>query len=92
MQPIVIKYSNAAGYTDFVDGIAPDYQVEDNLLYAQPFGSLQDPLLAKALEEITGVSPLTKKSVGPETRFTSIPLPRKPLEEWHVKLPRRLQY
>ncbi len=90
MQPIVIKYSNALGFTDFVDGIAPDYEVIDNLLYAKPFGSLEDPLLAKALEDITGVSPLVKKSVGPETNFISIPQPRKPLEEWRVELPHKL--
>ncbi|MCK5694508.1 MAG: hypothetical protein KAI08_16705 [Bacteroidales bacterium] len=88
MQPIVIKYANAAGFTDFVDGIAPDYQVEDNLLYAKPFGSLEDPLLAKALEEITGVSPLVKKSIGPDTRFQSMPVPRKPIAEWQVKIPK----
>jgi len=90
MQPIVIKYSNAEGYTDFVNGIAPDYEVLDNLLYAVPFGSLEDPMLARALEIITGISPLTKKSLGPETNFNSLPLPRKPLEEWRVALPERL--
>lgn len=90
MQPIVIKYTNAEGFTDFVDGIDPDYIVEDNLLYAKPFGDLQDPLLAKALEEITDVSPLTKKAVGPKTGFKSIPVPRKPLVEWHVDLPEKL--
>jgi C-terminal processing protease CtpA/Prc len=89
MQPIVIKYSNAAGFTDFVDGIAPDHQVFDNLLYAKPFGSLEDPLLAKALEEITGVSPLaTKKSIEAENRFQAIPVPRKPIAEWQVEIPR----
>jgi carboxyl-terminal processing protease len=88
MQPIVIKYSNAEGFTDFVDGIDPDYEVQDNLLYAEPFGSLQDPLLAKALELITGTSPLTRKSVAAEPGFKPMPVPRKPLEEWHVELPR----
>ena len=63
MQPLVLKYSNADGYTDFVNGILPDYVVADNLLYAEPFGSYRDPLLAKALEEITGVAPVTKKTV-----------------------------
>lgn len=87
MQPIVIKYANAEGFTDFVNGIAPDFEVIDNLLYAVPFGSLEDPLLAKALEEITGVSPLVKKSAGAETKFRSIPRPRKPLQEWKVDLP-----
>jgi C-terminal processing protease CtpA/Prc len=87
MQPIVIKYSNAEGFTDFQDGIAPDFEVTDNLLYAEPFGSLQDPLLARALEEITGVSPLLKKAAAPERSFKSISRPRKPLEERHVELP-----
>jgi len=90
MQPIVIKYSNAEGFTDFVNGIAPDHLVYDNLLYAKPFGSLEDPLLAKALEEISGVSPLMKKSAGPKSNFKSIPQPRKPLEEWRVELPQKL--
>jgi carboxyl-terminal processing protease len=87
MQPLVIKYSNADGFTDFVSGIEPDIMVEDNLLYAKPFGSLEDPLLAQALEEITGVSPVMKKSIQTMPSFKSIPVPRKPLEEWHVDLP-----
>lgn len=88
MQPIVIKYSNAEGFTDFVSGIAPDIEVEDNLLYAKPFGSLEDPLLARALEEITGVSPLVKKLARPETHFRSIPRRTKPVVEWRVDLPK----
>jgi C-terminal processing protease CtpA/Prc len=87
MQPIVIKYSNAEGFTDFQDGIIPDLEVYDNLLYAKPFGSLEDPLLAKALEEITGVSPLLKRAVGPEMYLNSIARPRKPLEERSIELP-----
>lgn len=87
MQPLVIKWSNADGFTDFVDGLVPDYEIMDNLLYAKPFGSLEDPLLAKALEDITGVSPLVKKSLGPETHLKSIPRPMKPVQEWKVELP-----
>lgn len=52
--PIVMKYSNANGYTDFVDGLTPDYVLEDNLVDAVPFGDTSDPFLAKALEVITG--------------------------------------
>jgi len=62
MQPIVFKFANAVGYTDFLDGIPPDYEVEDFLLDAKPFGDITDPQLAKALELITGVSPIVKKS------------------------------
>jgi C-terminal processing protease CtpA/Prc len=87
MLPLVIKYSNAEGYTDFVDGIEPDFQVPDNLLYAKPFGSLEDPLLAKALEEITGVSPLARKSVQAETSFRPFRVPLKQLPELMIELP-----
>ena len=34
MQPLVLKYANASGFTDFVDGIAPDHLLVENLLYA----------------------------------------------------------
>jgi C-terminal processing protease CtpA/Prc len=87
MLPIVIKYSNAEGYTDFVNGIEPDFLVQDNLLYAKPFGSLEDPLLAKALEEITGVSPLARKSVQAETSFKPFRIPLKQVPELMLELP-----
>jgi C-terminal processing protease CtpA/Prc len=87
MRPIVIKYSNAEGYTDFVEGIEPDYLIQDNLLYAKPFGSLEDPLLAKALEEITGVSPLQRKSVQVETSFKPFRIPLKQVTELVIDLP-----
>jgi len=54
IMPIVMKYANAAGYTGFKDGLAPDYAVEDNLVTARPFGDTGDPMLAIALEMITG--------------------------------------
>lgn len=88
MQPIVIKYANADGFTDFQDGIVPDFEIIDYLPTAKPFGSLEDPLLAKALEEITGVSPPAKKAVEAERQFNSIERPRKPLEERRVDLPK----
>lgn len=54
LQPIVAKYANAQGVTDFVDGFTPDYEVEDVLLPAIPLGDPTEPLLAKAIELITG--------------------------------------
>jgi carboxyl-terminal processing protease len=89
MQPLVIKYSNAEGFTDFQDGIEPDIEVQDNLLYAKPFGSLEDPLLARALEEITHVAPAARKSVYSGFNLKSLPVPRKPIQEWQVDLPKR---
>lgn len=62
---------------------------EDFLLYAAPFGSLGDPLLAKALEQITGVATAVLKSVAPKLDFERMEVPRKRIPElkmdWPVK-------
>jgi C-terminal processing protease CtpA/Prc len=52
--PVSFKYKNADGYTDFVDGLPPDYEMYDDLFNAVPFGDTSDPFLAKAIELITG--------------------------------------
>ena len=59
--PVCMKYANSQGYTDFGDGLTPDYEVEDNLLDAYPFGDANDPMLATALDVIGG-QPLTAKA------------------------------
>jgi carboxyl-terminal processing protease len=81
MQPIVLKYTNAEGFTDFVDGLVPDIPLQENLLYARPFGSLDDPLLAAALEDITGVPVIRKKALAPEAVFRALPPPRNTMVE-----------
>lgn len=52
--PIVSKYSNNDGYTDFVNGLPPDYEIEDDLFEAVQFGDTDDPMLARAIELATG--------------------------------------
>ena len=54
MIPVVLKYTNANGFTDFEYGITPDFYIEDNLLEAKPFGDEADPMLSKALSYIIG--------------------------------------
>ena len=55
IMPIVMKYANAVGYTDFKDGLIPDHLVEDNLLTALPLGHVEDPQIATALNLIAGL-------------------------------------
>jgi carboxyl-terminal processing protease len=81
MQPIVIKYANSEGYTDFVEGIPPDFEVVEYLLEIEPFGSTADPMLAKALEEISGVAPAMKKSGAAVKALKALPVPRKQIPE-----------
>lgn len=67
IMPIVSKFSNSVGFTDFFDGLMPDHQVDDDLFSAVPFGDLSDPMIAKAVEQLTGgIPPATpKKSAAP---------------------------
>ncbi len=60
--PIVLKYSNASGFTDFTDGLVPDYYMKDNIIEARPFGDITDPMLGKAVELASGVSLATQEA------------------------------
>jgi hypothetical protein len=52
-----------------VNGFAPDYLVSDELLPAQPLGDITEPLLKKAIENITGVPIVALKSALPKFEF-----------------------
>jgi C-terminal processing protease CtpA/Prc len=71
MQLIVAKMANSIGFSDYIDGLSPDIEVEENLWNILPFGDTQEPLLKAALDDIRGIQ--TKTSVIKDTRF-------KPLE------------
>lgn len=72
MLPIVMKYANKDGYTDFKNGLPPDYVVEDFLLDLKPFGDPGDPLLAKAKELIGGIKTSAVLTVKPDLAFRRI--------------------
>lgn len=72
MVPIVLKYSNASGFTNFSEGIAPDVYSRDYLLPARQFGDLNDGVLASAIELITGVPVVTTKSAQKKTVLREI--------------------
>jgi C-terminal processing protease CtpA/Prc len=55
MVPIVMKYSNATGFTDFKNGLEPDYPAEDDFLHLKDFGDLDDPFLSMAVELISRI-------------------------------------
>ena len=54
--PIVLKYANANGVTNFVNGLMPDVLLVDDLLNAREFGDESDPMLATALTLIQGAN------------------------------------
>ena len=67
---VIYKLVNTQGFTEYKDGIAPDYEVADSgLMSGIPLGSPEDPLIAKALELITGratKAPALKMPAGVE--------------------------
>jgi carboxyl-terminal processing protease len=61
VQPIVLRYANKLGVTDFKDGFEPDIPVEEDLFDGIPLGSKDDPLLKAALEHSTGTPVIAMK-------------------------------
>ncbi len=72
VQPIILKYANSQGVTDFKDGFAPDIAVEDDLFSTIPLGNKDEAMLKKTLENITGVEVQAIKSTVKPAGFTVI--------------------
>lgn len=62
VQPIVHRYANSLGVTDFKEGILPDIEAEDELFEAIPLGQKDEALLKAAIEDITGEPVVAIKS------------------------------
>lgn len=64
MQPIVVKIANSLGESDYVDGLVPDFSIEEDFVNLIPFGDPNETLLKVVLNNITGLpqSAVTLKS------------------------------
>jgi C-terminal processing protease CtpA/Prc len=70
VQPIILKYANSQGVTDFKDGFVADIAVDDNLFSPIPLGDKSEVMLKKALEDITGVEVIAMKSAEIKREYT----------------------
>ena len=60
MLPLVFKTVNAAGSTDYVDGLVPDIEQKENYANLGQLGTITEPLLAETLNQIfPGLAPST---------------------------------
>lgn len=73
--PVVFKYANALGVTDFVDGLAPDFSAEENIFQPYPIGDVNDPLFSVAIEHITKGAVITKPVNRKIPSFERLPDP-----------------
>jgi len=55
IQPIVAKYFNSLGKSDFTSGFTPDYEVSDAGLAIKPLGDRNEKLLKTALDNVFGL-------------------------------------
>jgi len=55
MQPIVAKYANSLGVSDFVSGLAPDYTAKEDVGNLLPFGDENETMLKVVLDVIKGL-------------------------------------
>ena len=58
LSPVTFHVFNAQHKADYQDGILPDVNINEFNYPLAEFGDLKDPLLGKAIEEITGYSSL----------------------------------
>ena len=56
IQPLVGRNENADGFSDYTDGLAPDIFLEEDYGNLGVLGDVNEPLLAKAIERITGLA------------------------------------
>lgn len=56
MQPIVTKSFNSLEQSDYSNGFTPQIAIDDNNLIIYPLGDERELLLARALQEITGIT------------------------------------
>jgi C-terminal processing protease CtpA/Prc len=64
MQPIVVKFANSLGVSDFINGLTPDITAEEDIANLMPFGDPNETLLKAVLTDMQGgaVTAMTLKS------------------------------
>lgn len=71
MQPIIVKYYNSKGESDFTAGFKPNFEVDEfDYLPLVKFGNLEDPLLNVAINHITGNNIRSRSLDTPRTATT----------------------
>ncbi|TLP79125.1 S41 family peptidase [Maribacter sp. ACAM166] len=71
LQPIISRVENSAGFSDYAGGLVPDIELEEDIANLGILGNADEPLLARAIQEITGVSAKTSFEVGIPSRLIS---------------------
>lgn len=66
LQPLTGTNENADGFSEFTDGLQPDIAIQETLSNLGVLGEPDEPLLARAIQEITGATAKFRFSEVPE--------------------------
>lgn len=72
MQPLVLKTVNADGFTDYVNGLAPDITQEEAFTHLGKLGQADEPLLHTAITHILGGNTTTSYHITPHFQTEQI--------------------
>ncbi len=67
MQPLVLIEVNADGVSEFAQGLSPDLELREDFTNFGTLGDPTEPLLARAIQEITGVAGRIEQNKTPQT-------------------------
>jgi len=56
IQPLVGRNENADGFSDYTSGLTPTIELQEDLANLGAWGDQNEPLLARTIQEITGIS------------------------------------
>jgi C-terminal processing protease CtpA/Prc len=96
IQPLVGRNANALGFFDYTSGFTPDIELLEDLENLGTLGDPSEPLLARALQEITGVAAKrsfeVKMPLDPFTHSGMFkPMKDNMVLDYEIKLPESLQ-
>ena len=81
MQPIVLKIGNVAGYTDFPNGLVPDYEIKESIRTAGELGNKNEQLLKIAIDHIFG----NLQFISSDDNIKQIDIPEESLKQQLIK-------
>jgi len=72
MQPIVVKFANAKGDSDFGNGFKPDAEISEYDYLLEPLGDINEPVLLTAFAQMGVANAPASLRANKENRFISV--------------------
>ena len=86
LQPLVLKSENSLGFSDFINGLIPDIEVEEDVTNLIELGNINEPLLNTALNHIAGIQTVAVRKSGNPFSMKEIIFERKSLSPFYQKM------